>query len=150
MSAKTKKFAVLVHDQAALLFPSIKLDLVRRINRHPKLSNALRKTVGINAIDNALDEPTIGMVTAVKLDSSRLAKKALVTSAKHFSKTHWVRTTVLPMLDRTPRLRDWLRKIVLPAPLDGFSPEGEDIQRLSKRGLMVYGLLVAYQQRGED
>lgn len=151
MNPKIKKLVSEAHGQAGRLFPSMKTDAIRRINRHPKLSNALRNAAGIGPIDQPGEEEPIGVVKAVGQDVSRIAKGAVVTGAKRVVNVPWVRADILPLLDRTPKFRAWLKRAVFAPPEDSVQESCvAAVLDLSRQGLIAYGALSALEQRGRE
>ena len=150
MNSKIKSVVCRVHSGIGDLFPSMKTDAIRRINRHPGLSNALRSAAGIEPIEAPVDEPSIGVIQAFRQDTSRLAQKVIVSRARSMVNDPTVRQTVLPYLDKVPRLRAWLKRSVFAPPPVAEENIVTDIRCLTRRGLMIYGMLTALEQRGED
>jgi|GEM_PF-6090198 hypothetical protein len=152
MNSKIKSVVRSVHSGIGDLFPSMKTDAIRRINRHPGLSNALRSAAGIEPIENPPeDEAPIGFVKAVRQDAERLTKGVVVREARKLVNQPWVRNSVLPVLDHTPRFRAWLKRSVFEPPkFDGQETCVGAVRDLSRQGLIVYGVLSSLEQRGDD
>ena len=61
-----------------------------------------------------------------------------------------VREQVLPLLEHFPQFRAWLKRSVYEPPADhAAEPGATDLRALSARGLMIYGILSALEERGQ-
>ena len=151
MNPKLKSVFRSVHSGIGDMFPSMKTDAVRRINRHPALSNALRRAAGIEPIDRpVIDEEPIGVAKAVRQDAERLTRGIVVREARRMVNEPWVRNGVLPLLDRAPKFRAWLKRSVFEPPkFDGQETCVGAVRDLSRQGLLVYGVLSSLEQRGD-
>ncbi|MDR0965420.1 MAG: hypothetical protein LBM75_02750 [Myxococcales bacterium] len=143
-----------IHEQATRFFPSLKTIAIRKVNRNVRLSNALRRLANRPTIDEPFIEEIDGFIPAGKRDASRAVKAVVGKGARKAANHPDVRQHVLPLLDSFPRLRAWLKGAFYASPTTASSNTsgvGNDaLTSLSPRGLMIYGLLTAIEQRGAD